>query len=1151
MSQKVVTKILGLDTFHNELELQEGSLLIADDCVIDRDNIVESRRGFFIYSGELGSTSTKVKQTLEYKGRILAHYDSNLAFDDGAGNFSTFSGIYPELLDGLRIKGSEINGNFYFTTSDGIKKISATSGSQLSTAANYITNAGALKALDIKAHANYETAGFLNPDSVTAYRVIWGYKDANNVLILGSPSPITTIRNIDMTESCTIDLEFVIPDEADVNREYFYQVYRASQKTPYTQIPEDELNLVIEDFPSNTDYSNGYVSINDATPEDFRDGGAICYTNAVSGQGIGQSNERPPIARDLATFKGSTFYGNTVTRHQKTLNLLSMDNFSSGSSSIIFANKDQATSYIFRGTPEQAYVDFTGYSPVGSISTALDGKYFLKNSASNEREYFFWFDGTGGSTSTPTDPGLVGKLGVKLSIGALSTSAEVAMTLEQVLNTMIDFTASVSSSTKVLISNSANGNTTDIAIGTLPAGITVGTTTQGTGEDVANKIILLSSQVSNAQRIDESARSILEVVNRNGSEIVIGNYLSGVNDVPGQMYFENKTLSDVPFYIAVNDVNIANKFNPKLPVVQTSIPVAFDTPSQGYCRFTLPGHDFVVGDKVVCYNSIGVVPSINGVHTVTNVATNTFDIAFEAISGGTCDLFMGSVVSDNEVSPNRLYYSKAYQPEAVPALNYFDVGSKDKAIVRTIALRDSLFILKEDAIYRLTGTSTANFIITLLDASAQIIAPDSAAVLNNQIYCLTNQGVVTITDSGVSVISRKIEDQIFRFTSPTNYPDFSKISFGVSYESDRAYMLWLPTNTEDTYGTQCFRFNVFTQAWVRWILPQTCGIVNKVDNKLYLGCGDVNHIAKERKNSDRSDYADRAYTVSLLSNAVNGTAAQLSSLSNVELYDVLYQSHYISIVRFNRLLSKLDHDPLLKLTKITNYSTLEVGQGDNMADALVRLYQKIIVDDTIGSYTAPSGVNDILTIRDEFNRLMDELNVSDGVFYSDYAKFTDIIQYEGIITAINKNSNTVTLPYEVPFLEGEAKIYKAIISIIEWAPQHLGDPTLWKQFRQAYFMFMRYNFTYMDLGVRSDLSDNVEFTAFSGEGNGAFGSQIFGSTTYGGLGSKNAIRTYIPRNKQRGRYILMRLVHHSGREQFSCVGYALTYNQTFSDNQLQ
>ena len=155
-SSNVTLRAIGLNYSPNNLALPEGALLVADDVIIRGDNVVESRRGINYYSEELGVTNTRVKQLIEYKGRILAHYNNKLAFDteqvvNRRSSFTDFAGTYDETQDGLRIKTIEGNKNLYFTTADGIKKLSAKSASDFTSASGLIVNAGAIKALDFRA----------------------------------------------------------------------------------------------------------------------------------------------------------------------------------------------------------------------------------------------------------------------------------------------------------------------------------------------------------------------------------------------------------------------------------------------------------------------------------------------------------------------------------------------------------------------------------------------------------------------------------------------------------------------------------------------------------------------------------------------------------------------------------------------------------------------------------------------------------------------------------------------------------------------------------------------------------------------------------------------------------------------------------------
>ena len=202
-SSSVNLKALGLNFSPNALELPPGSLVEADNIIIRRDDVIESRRGFKLFGEEMPSQE-KAKQLMVYRDRILRHYGSKLAFQDGengegVAQFTEFAGTYSETQDGLRIKGvQEKNGNFYFTTSSGIKKISAASGSELSPESDYITAAGGIKALDLEAKfrlpAGTET-GFLPPNSVTSYKLVWGKTDANNVEVLGRPSEEVIVYN--------------------------------------------------------------------------------------------------------------------------------------------------------------------------------------------------------------------------------------------------------------------------------------------------------------------------------------------------------------------------------------------------------------------------------------------------------------------------------------------------------------------------------------------------------------------------------------------------------------------------------------------------------------------------------------------------------------------------------------------------------------------------------------------------------------------------------------------------------------------------------------------------------------------------------------------------------------------------------------------
>lgn len=253
-----------------------------------------------------------------------------------------------------------------------------------------------------------------------------------------------------------------------------------------------------------------------------------------------------------------------------------------------------------------------------------------------------------------------------------------------------------------------------------------------------------------------------------------------------------------------------------------------------------------------------------------------------------------TVSSANDNFVHQLFYSKKNKPEAVPLLNYQFVGSANNKIIGMLPLKTALYIFKEkEGIYRLTGTDPSNFQIDLFDSSAKLLAPDSLAVVNNQIWCLTDQGITTVTDTGVQVVSRPIEDKILTQTG-TALTALRYYSFGVGYETDRKYILWTVSGSGDTYATQAFVFNTFTRAFTRWPINASTAAVSPDDGKLYIGQGDNEYTLQERKSLNYTDYAD--YSTAVTISTIDGVTITISATLDIEVGDVLVQGSIFSVI---------------------------------------------------------------------------------------------------------------------------------------------------------------------------------------------------------------------------------------------------------------
>lgn len=240
--------------------------------------------------------------------------------------------------------------------------------------------------------------------------------------------------------------------------------------------------------------------------------------------------------------------------------------------------------------------------------------------------------------------------------------------------------------------------------------------------------------------------------------------------------------------------------------------------------------------------------------------------------------------SSNDTFENGLYWSKPSQPEAVPLVNFKQVGSKESAILRILALKEALLILKEDGIYRLTG-SYPNFNVEVFDNSAKLIGPETAVLLNNQVFCLTDQGITAISD-GTRIVSQPIEDDIVAMFGD-GLTTLKNQAFGVGFESARKYYLFMPTDSADTAPTVAHVYNTFTQAWVRHVLTKTAGVVEA--NQFYLADSDGPYVSQERRSFTFADYADHGTTTSIAAQADNTITLSIN-VDIAEAGDVLYQS---------------------------------------------------------------------------------------------------------------------------------------------------------------------------------------------------------------------------------------------------------------------
>lgn len=338
-------------------------------------------------------------------------------------------------------------------------------------------------------------------------------------------------------------------------------------------------------------------------------------------------------------------------------------------------------------------------------------------------------------------------------------------------------------------------------------------------------------------------------------------------------------------------IHVLNRFN-------QSLVYAFDA-TDSTSATSLPG-DFFLQEQSI---GGGVFKISSSRSTCWNPKLTTTPSDNQSLAGG--GLGMG-------------YCSKFQQPEAVPTSNTINVGNPNFEWLRCLPLRNSVIVLKADGLFQLTGT-TFPFTVTTLDTGTILTAPESCAVMNNQVFAYTNQGVVSIAETGPGIISRPIEN-VLQPISSYLYPNFPQVTFGTAYETDRKYLMSTISNTDGfTRATIQYVYDTITESWTNYIYPVAVWDIleSPVDHRLYVASADSAYpfVFQEKKSFTRIDFADIEIPVTIT--GFNGRTVDLTDTSKVVVGWSLAQLVPETTATPSRLLNLSVITAVLNATQIT------------------------------------------------------------------------------------------------------------------------------------------------------------------------------------------------------------------------------------------
>lgn len=313
-AQVLKLQAAGLWTHPNNLsEVPEGALEEATNVVIDREGIVQSRRG----QKQHITTDKTLYGMFETGGDLYVYSDEGTLYkveDNG-----TLTGLYSWVgtsyaIDEIfgpdnKIRSTSANKNTYFTTTEGIKKLINT-GIDIRA-----LPAGGLIGINGTTATSASATGFMPNNTQIAYRCVWTYTDPNGNLILGAPSERVIVTNTSGSNA-NVAVTFSVPPGSTYGETY--QVYRSQPSASATDVPNDEMYLVKSGQLTGGEFLAGYLAFTDTLHSEAL--GATLYTS-VSQEGIEGANYPPPYATDIATFKSHTLYSNTKSKQYSTITL--------------------------------------------------------------------------------------------------------------------------------------------------------------------------------------------------------------------------------------------------------------------------------------------------------------------------------------------------------------------------------------------------------------------------------------------------------------------------------------------------------------------------------------------------------------------------------------------------------------------------------------------------------------------------------------------------------------------------------------------------------------------------------------------------------------------------------------------------------------
>lgn len=807
-----VTPPSGLNTAANPFASDaRGAMRQADNCVIPSKDKMEPRRGSDLQNYAMSSAPSTIGEF--YNDTLFAQHGTKLSRDTGSaftelGSYSPPSGASMKFIGG---QGKEVNGDLYFTTSAGVYTIDSVSGTPRLAGIQRPSRVSIL-------HTNGNVdAGWCPKDAAVAYRALVGRRDANNNIKLSAPTGrIIAVNPADLTIAI-----------GGLVRNTNVTTATLSAGVTHTFRTGDKLSLTLTgaDIANFTASNNVVLSVT-ATTIAWTEVAAN-YVNVASVAITSGSKSFAPrvllqsghvIAGDFVqlfrtadvTGSGSEPGDECYLAYERTLSAADVSNG--------YVDIADTTPSSFLDTPLYTN-DNTGDGqqaandrpPLAKGLCAFDGRVFLLNTTGRHR------------------------LGIRLlgtgsGVSGLQTGDVIAVNARAYI-AGTDFSVYTDSSASQNIDKTVADLSSVFGGDPLVLGVTSTVThdgDNGTGGVQIEEVALASTFGDNSY-----AAGSFNAIHAATSRIsAFGDRLASL-------------------------INVTEASTTRTTNVVTLT--------------TGTAHGFTTGDVVALCVSVDSGVDSNfpaGLKTVASTpSATTFTYAETGANATMSSVYYVYATTYKSIADTLpVMYSKPGLPDAVPLLNFIQDLPRGQTVLGGAALRGSLYVfLANGDIWTISGTYP--YRVEKFDGTATLIAEGSLVEHSNRLHCLTTQGVVAISESGVEILDEAIKPDLLPIIAAETLAGTLGSIRACSYESDHQYRLYLST----TSSYAIYVYNSLYRRWTKQSDGRAWGVVRRSTNKLYEGHSTLGRAWVERKTYTRSDHADSLG--SLTFSAGSGTTA--------------------------------------------------------------------------------------------------------------------------------------------------------------------------------------------------------------------------------------------------------------------------------------